>query len=48
VPAAGGRSDAYLHQSIAVLGLALISLNEELSVDMAKRINDHLLQVRAC
>lgn len=37
-------SGKYLHQSVAVLGLALVSLGEELSVDMATRSADHLLQ----
>lgn len=38
---AAGR---YLDQSTAVLGLALVSLGEDLSVDMATRMADHLLQ----
>jgi 26S proteasome regulatory subunit N1 len=39
--AAAGK---YLHQSAAVLGLALVAMGEELSVDMATRMADHLLQ----
>eukprot|EP01138_Halocafeteria_seosinensis_P008552 gb/GECG01008741.1/.p1 GENE.gb/GECG01008741.1/~~gb/GECG01008741.1/.p1 ORF type:complete len:1012 (+),score=153.11 gb/GECG01008741.1/:1-3036(+) len=35
---------AYLHQSAAVLGLALVSMGEPLSVDMMARMADHLLQ----
>ena len=35
---------AYLHQSAAVLGLALVSMGEPLSVDMMARMADHLMQ----
>lgn len=34
----------YLHQTAAVLGLGLVSLGEELSVSLAGRMADHLLQ----
>lgn len=34
----------YIHQSVAVLGLALVAMGEELSIDMASRMADHLLQ----
>jgi len=34
----------YLHQSLAVLGLGLVSAGEDLSIDMAGRMADHLLQ----
>jgi 26S proteasome regulatory subunit N1 len=37
-------SGKYLHQSVAVLGLAIVSMGEELSVDMATRMAGHLLQ----
>jgi hypothetical protein len=33
-----------MHQSVAVLGLGLVAAGEELSVDMAGRMADHLLQ----
>ena len=39
--AAAGK---YLHQSVAVLGLAIVSMGEELAVDMATRMAGHLLQ----
>lgn len=45
--AAAGAVDAsgkYLHQSVSVLGLALLAMGEELSVELATRMSDHLLQ----
>ena len=37
-------SGKLLHQSLAVLGLGLVSAGEDLSGDMAGRMADHLLQ----
>ena len=34
----------YLHQSMAVLGLAIVAMGEDLAVDMATRMAGHLLQ----
>jgi len=34
----------FIHQSAAVIGLALVTMGEELAVDMASRMVDHLLQ----
>ncbi len=37
------RAGRYLHQTASVLGLALVSLGEELSVSLAGRMAEHLL-----
>lgn len=37
-------SGKFMHQSAAVLGLALVSMGEELSIELATRMADHLLQ----
>jgi 26S proteasome regulatory subunit N1 len=38
------NGNKYMYQTVASLGLSLVSLGEELSVDMATRMADHLLQ----
>lgn len=43
-PTAAKHRGAYSYQSAAVLGIALMSMGEELSVDMLSRMADHLLQ----
>lgn len=37
-------SGKYMYQSVSVLGLALVAMGEELSVQLAGRMADHLLQ----
>jgi 26S proteasome regulatory subunit N1 len=37
-------SGRFMHQSVAVLGLGLVAAGESLSIDMAGRVSEHLLQ----